>query len=71
VEAGRQFRKQRRIGAYPPFPDCELTRMTASYVPPTSAGSIGRYGMSQMSSSPSFKLSFFLFATSIPFLIAS
>lgn len=27
-----------------PFPDWLLTRMTASYVRPTSAGSIGRYG---------------------------
>jgi hypothetical protein len=30
--------------AMPPLPDWLLTRMTASYVRPTSAGSIGRYG---------------------------
>ena len=34
-----------------PLPeDCELTRMTASYVRPTSFGSIGRYGTSQAKS---------------------
>ena len=36
--------------ATPPLPDCELTRMTASYERPTSYGSIGRYGASQVMS---------------------
>lgn len=31
--------------ATPPLPDCELTRMTASYVRAQSAGSRGRYGI--------------------------
>ena len=35
--------------ATPPFPDCELTRMIASYVRPTSIGSIARYGTSHSS----------------------
>ena len=39
--------------ATPPLPDCELTRMTASYVRPTSFGSIGRYGTAQVNSSTS------------------
>ena len=35
----------------PPLPDCELTRMTASYERPRSLGSIGRYGTAHSSSS--------------------
>ena len=47
-----------------PCPDCEFTRMIASYVRPTSFGSIGRYGTSQ-TSEPDRS------CACIPFLIAS
>src|SRR5487761_569255 len=50
--------------ATPPLPDWLLTRMIASYVRPTSCGSIGRDGTSQASVVDAA-------SASIPFLIAS
>src|SRR5262249_62329127 len=58
--------------ATPPLPDCELTRITASYERPTSIGSIGRYGMFQGSSATVVPDSLASrSAASNPFLIAS
>ncbi|MNW52939.1 hypothetical protein D3C74_304790 [compost metagenome] len=56
----------------PPLPDCELTRITASYERPTSLGSIGRYGTPQTrSSTPLPAASACAAMASRPFLIAS
>ncbi|CPU64607.1 Uncharacterised protein [Mycobacteroides abscessus] len=56
----------------PPLPDCELTRITASYERPTSLGSIGRYGTAHvMSSTVAPSASARTAIASKPFLMAS
>ena len=58
--------------ATPPLPDWLLTRMTASYVRPTSLGSMGRYGTAHSMSSTVTPLALASASmASKPFLMAS